>query len=184
MTDEKIFTAPGINLNHLVVHLAKWLDDEGFESQRLQDKETIALQARKKGTWRNLLGMSSALTIKLQSDDRSLRVEMGAAKWVDKAVAGAIGMLVFWPLAVTTVYGSWEQMKLPQRVFQEIEQYIYVWSARAPGNAVSQNAVLEPQLAAESFMECPGCHKQIPAMANFCEFCGQKTNFRSGDSDT
>ena len=174
MANERNFIAPGIDVDHLAVHLTNWLDSEGFESQKMLDNKIVVVQVRKKGAWRSALGMTSALTIKMQSAARNLKVEMGAATWADKAMIGTIGALVFWPLLVTTAYGSWDQVKLPKRIFGEIEQYVNVWNARpAMSPAVQSSSVA----VAESLRECPNCHKEIISSANFCEYCGQKTEF-------
>lgn len=132
MANARSFIAPGVNIDHLGVHLTNWLDGEGFQSQSLRGQDnSVIIQTRKRGAWRNVLGMSSALTVRMQNLDDNLRVEMTAAKWIDKALVGTISTLVFWPTLITTAYGAWEQMKLPDRIFAEIDQYVQEWNARA-----------------------------------------------------
>ena len=182
VNERTFFMAQEINTNHLATHLEKWLDDKGFEFQRLREQNGLAIQARKEGAWRNVFGMSSALTIKLQNKGKNLNVEIGAAKWIDKAGAGAFWTLVFWPVALTSVYGAYDQMKLPDRIFEEIEQYVYVWNSRATMSATPQAATPQaaiPQAAGMSdpTRECPHCQETISSNANFCERCGKATGF-------
>jgi hypothetical protein len=56
--------------------------------------------------------------------DSDLTVEVGAGRWIDKAAAGTVSLFVLWPLAVTAAIGAWQQMKMPERTFAAIEEYI------------------------------------------------------------
>jgi hypothetical protein len=49
-----------------------------------------------------------------------LTVQIGAGKWIDKAAAGTVSMFVLWPLAITAGIGAWEQMKMPEKIFNYI----------------------------------------------------------------
>jgi hypothetical protein len=49
-----------------------------------------------------------------------MTVEIGAGKWIDKAAVGTVSMFILWPLAVTAGLGAWEQMKMPEKVFDFI----------------------------------------------------------------
>ena len=37
-----------------------------------------------------------------------------------KAAAGTVSLFILWPLAITAGFGAWEQMKMPERVFDYI----------------------------------------------------------------
>jgi hypothetical protein len=127
------YSAPRLNLPQLADFLMDWLERDDFNVQTLpiEDGSTL-IQIEKRGSWRNALGMSTALNIVLNLEDEDLCVEIGAGKWVDKAVVGAIGMFVIlWPLAVTAAIGAWDQMKMPERIFNYIGDYIR--RGRGPG---------------------------------------------------
>lgn len=171
------FIAQDLNTNHLATHLERWLDSEGFEFQRLQERNTLAIQARKGGAWRNVVGMSSALTVKLENKGRNLDVEIGAAKWIDKAGAGIFWTIVFWPVALTSVYGAYDQMKLPSRIFGEIEQYVNVWNARTTMGTTPKAILQQSAGIPDSMRECPHCQENISSSARFCEHCGEGTGF-------
>jgi hypothetical protein len=47
-------------------------------------------------------------------------VEIGAGKWIDKAAGGAVGMFLLWPLAFTAGFGAWQQIKMPDKIFEFI----------------------------------------------------------------
>ena len=47
-------------------------------------------------------------------------MEIGAGKWIDKAAAGTVSLFLLWPLAITAGFGAWEQMQMPDKVFDYI----------------------------------------------------------------
>jgi len=64
--------------------------------------------------------MSTSLNVAFHQQGDTLTVDIGAGKWIDKAAAGAVSMVILWPLAVTAGFGAWEQMKMPDRIFDYI----------------------------------------------------------------
>jgi hypothetical protein len=137
------FAAPRLDLSRLGDHLLDWLEREDFTVQTLPTEDGgILVQIEKRGSWRNVVGMSTALNIVLDLEGEELRVEIGAGKWVDKAVVGAIGMFVLWPLAVTAAIGAWDQSKMPERVFGYVSDYVH--RRRGPA-AVTDQPPARPQ---------------------------------------
>lgn len=118
------------DLRPLVRDVDAWLESLNFESQEMttEDKGTL-LQVRKKGTWRNFVGMATALNILFRQHGDVVEVEVGSGQWLDKAAVGAVSIFVLWPLAVTAGIGAWEQMKMPQKVFT----YIGTKARQLPG---------------------------------------------------
>lgn len=125
MTDSRNFNVSNLNLNGLTHAVTEWFEFQNYQVQDLQLSNGDKVIQARQGGWRNMLGLSSALNIVLRHQDNTLTVEIGAGKWADKAVVGAVSMFVLWPLAFTAAYGAWQQQKLPQRTFDFIQQYIY-----------------------------------------------------------
>ena len=95
-----------------------WLDSEGFDTQQVSaDDQSLLIQIKKRGGWRDLVGMATSLNILFHQSNDTLTVEIGAGKWVDKAAVGTVSLFILWPLAITAGMGAWEQMKMPDRVF-------------------------------------------------------------------
>ena len=102
----------------MIVEVKNWLDTEGFDSQQMNtDDNGVLLQIKKRGSWRDFVGMATSLNIVFREADGLLTVEIGAGKWIDKAAVGTVSMFILWPLAVTAGFGAWEQMKMPDKIF-------------------------------------------------------------------
>lgn len=95
-----------------------WLDSEGFDTQQVSaDDQSLLIQIKKRGGWRDLVGMATSLNILFHHNNDMLTVEIGAGKWVDKAAVGTVSLFILWPLAITAGMGAWEQMKMPDKIF-------------------------------------------------------------------
>ena len=115
------FSCPPENCHQLVAEVKSWLENQDFDCQQLTtESNDILLQITKKGSWRKLVGMSTALNVVLHQAGSTLTVEIGAGKWIDKAAVGTVSLFVLWPLAVTAGYGAWQQMKMPDKIFDFI----------------------------------------------------------------
>jgi hypothetical protein len=105
----------------LIADLKDWLDAQRFDCQQMNTEDhNLLIQVKKRGGWREFVGMATSLNVVLRQSGNTLTVEIGAGKWIDKAAAGVVSLVVLWPLAVTAGFGAWEQMKLPDRIFDYI----------------------------------------------------------------
>ena len=105
----------------IIADVTNWLDSQGFDTQQMAtESEGILLQIKKRGGWRDFVGMATSLNIVFHQSTDSLSVEIGAGKWIDKAAVGTVSMFILWPLAVTAGYGAWEQAKMPEKIFDFI----------------------------------------------------------------
>jgi len=103
----------------LLADLKNWLISQNFNCQQLtiEDGGTL-LQVAKKGGWRKIVGMSTALSIVLHQKPNHIIVEIGGGRWVDKATVGAF----FGVFAIQAGFGAWQQMKLPKKIYQYISE--------------------------------------------------------------
>ena len=90
------------------------------------DDHGVLLQIKKRGGWRNFVGMASSLNIVFHQTGETLTVQIGAGQWIDKIAAGGVSLFVLWPLAITAGVGAWLQLKLPEKVFDYIERRLRV----------------------------------------------------------
>jgi hypothetical protein len=106
----------------LIGDVRGWLNQQDFDTQQINtDHDSVLLQIKKRGSWRDFVGMATSLNVVFhQGEDDTLTVEIGAGKWVDKAAVGAVSLLILWPLAISAGFGAWEQMKMPDNIFDYI----------------------------------------------------------------
>ncbi len=74
-------------------------------------------------TLKLLSGTQRALTVQLSVKDNELQVQIGNAKWEDKVVGYALG-LVFFPLLITATYGVVKQSEMKREILDYIDRYI------------------------------------------------------------
>lgn len=125
MSESRSFSAKNVIISDLTDSLDKWLVSESFNCQvvKAEDGATI-VQIAKQGNWRKFIGMQTALNIGLRQSESNLIVDIGAGQWIDKAAVGLVSMVILWPLALTAGFGAWQQMKMPERIFDHISIYL------------------------------------------------------------
>jgi len=125
MMQSRSFFCPISIFQDLTRATQDWLSAEGFKYQRLQMEDGgIVLQIEKVGGWRKALGMSTVIHIVFHQVENMVNVEIGNGRWFDKAAVGLLSTIVLWPLAITAGLGAWQQMKLPERVYGYIAEYL------------------------------------------------------------
>lgn len=158
--DKRNYYAPDIDPMVLGQALYEWLRGQNYESQMLPSQNgAITVQARKEDALRTLAGMSTALTLLISSDGENINVEMGNAKWTDKAVAGGVGVLLFAPALITAGIGVFQQSQLTSNTWKFIDNYVKTNSAFA--NQASQGMSYPPPLQYPSTPGFPS--QQTPA---------------------
>lgn len=172
MPQERMFPAPEGELQPLADELAQWLQAREFDVQVMPvEGDAWLVQARQERGWKAAIGMGLATNIVLTRLGPSLKVEVGQGKWMDKAVAGAVGLLLLWPALIPAAIGAWQQSKLPQEVFDQVASYV---ARRGVGVASPwQQASAAPPPSAAETAPCPACGQPIKVGAKFCEHCGQ-----------
>jgi len=125
MMQSRSFLCPISIFQDLTHAMQDWLSAEGYKYQRLQMEDGgIVIQIEKVGGWRKVVGMSTAIHIVFHQVANMVNVEIGNGRWIDKAAIGLLSTIVLWPLAIPAGIGAWQQMKLPERVYGYIAEYI------------------------------------------------------------
>ncbi|NOY63290.1 MAG: TIR domain-containing protein [Gammaproteobacteria bacterium] len=112
------FVCPEQEYHRVIEDLNVWLEGQNYSCQRLTPEGGgVLLQVAQKGAWRKFVGMATALNILFHQEDNTVTVEIGAGKWLDKTAVGTVSLFILWPLAVTAGIGAWQQIKLPDKIF-------------------------------------------------------------------
>ena len=189
MSDTRVYVLNGTDMQTVAEQVEAFLKEEkNMEVQGVPSGESYLIQATQKDTLRTIAGMKLATTVQMTVSGDNLNVTIGEGQWADKLGAGAVGLFIAWPLAVTAGIGAYKQKKLPEEILNLIGQVLMnpgqpvvtpvaptvastapaTPTAAAPGQGTPQAT------AAAQTQVCPQCQAQVPAGAKFCNNCGAK----------
>lgn len=169
MNETRVFMLNGTQVQDIVTRLEGFFRTEkGMDVQSSQTTDGYVMQASQpKDGWRTLTGMRLAVTVQMAVAGDQLNVSIGEGQWSDKIGAGAIGLFVAWPLAITAGMGAYKQKKLPSEVFQVIENTIMTGGQPVVVSGAGQTV-------ADGMTLCPSCKAQLAPGSKFCNRCGAK----------
>ena len=169
MNETRVFMLNGTQVQDIVTRLEGFFRTEkGMDVQSSQTTDGYVMQASKpKDGWKTLTGMRLAVTVQMAVAGDQLNVSIGEGQWSDKIGAGAIGLFVAWPLAITAGMGAYKQKKLPSEVFQVIENTIMTGGQPVVVSGAGQTVAAGMTL-------CPSCKAQLAPDSKFCNRCGAK----------
>lgn len=169
MNESRVFMLNGTDMQKIVTRLEGFFRTEkGMEVQSSETTEGYVMQSSQpKDGWKTLTGMRLAVTVQMTVMGNQLNVNIGEGQWSDKIGAGAIGLFVAWPLAITAGMGAFKQKKLPGEVFQVIETTIMTGGQPVVVTGAGQTV-------AAGMTVCPNCKAQLSADAKFCDRCGTR----------
>ena len=169
MTETRVFMLNGTQVQDIVTRLEGFFRTEkGMDVQSSQTTDGYVMQASQpKDGWKTLTGMRLAVTVQMAAAGDQLNVSIGEGQWSDKIGAGAIGLFVAWPLAITAGMGAYKQKKLPFEVFQVIENTIMTGGQPVVVSGAGQTVAAGMTL-------CPSCKAQLAPGSKFCNRCGAK----------
>ena len=169
MNETRVFMLNGTQVQDIVTRLEGFFRTEkGMDVQSSQTTDGYVMQASQpKDGWKTLTGMRLAVTVQMAVAGDQLNVSIGEGQWSDKIGAGAIGLFVAWPLAITAGMGAYKQKKLPSEVFQVIENTIMTGGQPVVVSGAGQTV-------ADGMTLCPSCKAQLAPGSKFCNRCGAK----------
>jgi hypothetical protein len=115
-----------------------------FEQQDYEVTEThiptggVQVSIRRGGTFKAIIGMRSALNIKIEPEANGTRVEAGVGIFGQQAIPTAITLLVFWPVLVAQVWNMAQEAKLDEEALRVAEESLRAHSSRAPSGATAE----------------------------------------------
>lgn len=126
---KRVFPGQAAYVEEVAQHVENLLKLEELDTQRVGDADTIIVQGTQPGSkwkkgFRKVAGLELAVTVAVAPKGNSLELTVGAGKWMDKAIGGAIGMLITWPALLSTSWGIYVQQKLLTKIENEVEQYL------------------------------------------------------------
>jgi hypothetical protein len=114
-----------------------------FESQDYEVTEAhiptggVQVSIRKGGTFKAIIGLKTALNIKIVPEANGTRVEAGVGIFGQQAIPTAITLLVFWPVLVAQVWNMAQESKLDEEALGVAEESLKAHS-QAPSGAAAE----------------------------------------------
>ena len=114
-----------------------------FERQDYEVIETniptggVQVSIRRGGTFKAIIGMKSALNIKIEPVANGTTVDAGVGIFGQQAIPTAITLLVFWPVLVAQVWNMAQEAKLDEEALRVAEESLKAHS-KAPSEPTAE----------------------------------------------
>ena len=95
----------------------------------------VQVSIRKGGTFKAIIGMKSALNIKIEPVANGTTVDAGVGIFGQQAIPTAITLLVFWPVIIAQVWNMAHESKLDEEALSVAEESLKAHSSKAPSEA-------------------------------------------------
>ncbi|HET8853415.1 MAG TPA: hypothetical protein VFN02_12895 [Ktedonobacteraceae bacterium] len=121
--ETRFYASEKLDIERLANDLENIYGLQGYQVQQLGNKEQKLIQLRKGSDVEALVGLQSAVTVTMQRRVGGVLVMIGQEKWIDKAAAGVVGLVVpmLWPLTITAGFGVLRQIGLSSQVMNMVD---------------------------------------------------------------
>ena len=108
-----------------------------FENQDYEVTETniptggVQVSIRRGGTFKAIIGLKTALNIRIEPQANGTRVEAGVGIFGQQAIPTAITLLVFWPVIIAQVWNIAQEAKLDEEALRVAEESLKARSSQA-----------------------------------------------------
>src|ERR671916_1699261 len=110
-----------------------------FEEQDFEVTETniptggVQVSIRRGGTFKAIIGMKTALNIKIEPVANGTTVDAGVGIFGQQAIPTAITLLIFWPVLIAQVWNMAQESKLDEEALDVAEESLKAHSGVATG---------------------------------------------------
>src|SRR3954464_7901573 len=110
-----------------------------FEGQDFEVSETniptggVQISIRRGGTFKAIIGMKTALNIKIEPEANGTKVEAGVGIFGQQAIPTAITLLVFWPVIIAQVWNMTQEANLDDEALDIAEESLKAHSDETSG---------------------------------------------------
>jgi hypothetical protein len=109
-----------------------------FEGQDYDTTEThlpaggVQVSIRRGGTFKAIIGMKTALNIKIEPVDGGTKVDAGVGIFGQQAIPTMITALVFWPVIISQVWNMAQEAKLDEEALGVAEESLKAHASGTP----------------------------------------------------
>ncbi len=115
-----------------------------FEQQDFEVTEThiptggVQVSIRRGGTFKAIVGLRTALNIRIEPVANGSSVEAGVGIFGQQAIPTAITLLVFWPVIIAQVWNMAQEAKLDEEAMHVAEESLKAHSSKEPSGATAE----------------------------------------------
>ena len=115
-----------------------------FESQDFEVTETnipaggVQVSIRRGGTFKAIIGLKTALNIKIEPVANGTTVDAGVGIFGQQAIPTAITLLVFWPVLVAQVWNMAQESHLDDEALRVAEESLKAHTSKAPSEPTAE----------------------------------------------
>jgi hypothetical protein len=115
-----------------------------FEQQDYEVTETniptggVQVSIRRGGTFKAIIGMKTALNIKIEPVANGTTVDAGVGIFGQQAIPTAITLLVFWPVIIAQVWNMAQESNLDDEALRVAEESLKAHSSKAPSEPTAE----------------------------------------------
>ena len=115
-----------------------------FEQQDYEVTETniptggVQVSIRRGGTFKAIIGMKTALNIKIEPVANGTTVDAGVGIFGQQAIPTAITLLVFWPVLVAQVWNMAQESNLYDEAQRVAEESLKAHSSKGPSEPTAE----------------------------------------------
>jgi hypothetical protein len=102
----------------------------------------VQVSIRRGGTFKAIIGMKTALNIKIEPVANGTTVDAGVGIFGQQAIPTAITLLIFWPVLVAQVWNMAQESKLDEEALRVAEQSLKAHS-KVQGGATAEQVPAE-----------------------------------------
>lgn len=122
--DTRFYRAPDLDIERVARDLEDYYLSQDYQVQHFGNRDRMVVQLKMGSQLEAVFGMQAALAVTLERFPSGILAAVGQQQWLDKAATGAVGMLLFWPLAVTAGVGAIRQVSLESQVLDLLDTVI------------------------------------------------------------
>ena len=119
----KTFSYYPDSLDKVTEYFCNYFDDLGYQTtwtQMLSGGYDISI--KNSNTFKAVLGMQTALKIKIQPQQTDILVEASVGIWGQQLIPSIISMFFFWPVIITQIWGLRKSSKLDDETMLVMEK--------------------------------------------------------------
>lgn len=154
---QKLLTADPSLIPAMAHEIESTFLGEGFQVHCTSTSDGGAdISLSKGGTFKAVLGMKTALKVKLTPFVGKVNFSASVGIFGEQAVPTVIMLFFAWPVIITQIWGMIKQSKLDDQVLSVVEAFLQ--------NGVRENGQTK---------YCIHCGKPLPDNSSFCPHCGR-----------